>query len=82
MPLVFHLPSGSGGTAAGMYKSSLMSKITAFAGCRGITFKEHTAGYKLKIWFGDESAYTQFLLTFNWQRLWRPPYWTDEPHPD
>lgn len=78
--VVFDLPSGAGGMAAGMYKGQLTKEINHFVARHNIDFVSKTQNYKFKIWFDDDYHYTLFLLGFNWDRIWRRPYIIEEEY--
>lgn len=78
--LVFDLPTGAGGMAAGMYKSQLMKAINLFVADHKIDYVAKTANYKFKVWFNEDSHYTFFLLGFNWEKVWRQPYIINETY--
>ena len=64
--LLFTLPSGAGGMAAGMTRGSIMRKLRELK----FNYKHKTQAYKFKVWLENESDYTYFYL------IWEPsnPY--------
>lgn len=80
--VVFDLPSGSGGMAAGMVKSVIMQKVRAFSTGHQVTYITKTERYKLKIWFEKDSHYTLFFLAYIPDKIWRQPYIIEEPAPE
>lgn len=76
--LVFDLPSGAGGMAAGMYKGQLTKAINNFCSRHSIDYVAKTHRYTFKIWFNEDAHYTFFLLGFDWTSVWRKPYLADE----
>lgn len=73
--IVFDLPSGSGGMAAGIYKKWIMDNVIEFITINSINLKTYIHNYKLNIWFSDEKYYIIFFLWFNSsEKLWRRPY--------
>ena len=60
--LLFTLPSGAGGMAAGFTRGSIMRKLREL----NFKFKHKTQAYKFKVWLENESDYTYFYL------IWEP----------
>lgn len=76
--LVFNLPSGAGGMAAGIYRGQLIKQLNHFLAKHKIDFVSKTQRYTFKVWFNESSHYTFFLLGFDWAGLWSRPYLADE----
>ena len=72
--IVFDLPSGAGGMAAGIYKGIVQQNLRELHEKHGLAYKSKTKNYKFKIWFEEESHYTLFFLVYDFPRQWRRPY--------
>lgn len=81
--IVFDLPSGAGGMAAGMYKTWVLQHIREFTRIHFTDYRTITHRYELKIWFPDDKYLTLFLLWYTpGQKQWRKPYIIREKYPD
>lgn len=76
--IVFDLPSGAGGMAAGMYKGNLIKELNNFCATHNIDYVAKSQRYEYKIWFNNTSHYTLFILGFSWRGVWRHPRLKDE----
>lgn len=80
--IVFDLPSGAGGVAAGMYKSMILKHIQTFINYHGIKYVTDTREYKMRLWFPDDSYYAVFFLWYPpMEKQWRRPFLADESYP-
>jgi len=73
--LVFGLPSGAGGMAAGMTRGAIIKKLNALAsaGTIGKNIKTKTIRYDLKVWLENDFDYTTFFLVWDPNNSWQKP---------
>lgn len=72
--IVFDLPSGAGGMAAGIYKSSVQRYLRELHEKYGLAYKSKTKVRQFKIWFEQDNHYTLFFLVYDFPRQWKKPY--------
>lgn len=72
--LVFTLPSGSAGMAAGMTRGSISKKLSELHATNKIgPFKTKTIKYEFKVWLEKEIDYTVFFLLWEPFNSWHKP---------
>ena len=78
--VVFDLPSGAGGMAAGIYGAAVQKNLQELYKQHGLFYKTKTKDRKLKVWFERESDYTLFFLIYDFPKQWRRPYIIEEEY--
>lgn len=75
--LLFSLPSGAGGMAAGITRGAIMTKLNNLK----FTYKHKTEAYQFKVWLENESDYTLFYLMWEPYNSWQKPTLIEENCP-